>query len=109
MGLRTCLYFTQVEEGVEGTEISEAKYQVVTVKPGSEKASAVKEPKKPKKDLPPKDLKIWELKQRVRELEMEKKQWEIKEKNFTKKLEKAKEFTSKATQVICEFDEICHY
>jgi len=88
----------KVEEGVEGTEISEAKYQVVTVKPGLEKASAVKEPKKPKKDLPPKDLKIWELKQRVRELEMEKKQWEIKEKNFTKKLEKAKEFTSKATQ-----------
>ena len=40
---------------------------------------------------------------------MEKKQWEIKEKNFTKKLEKAKEFTSKATQVICEFDEKCHY
>ena len=80
---------------------------MVTVTPGIERIAppsqerlAKKGVKMPKKDLAPKDLKIFELKARVRELENEKRHWEVKEKAFTKKLEKAKEFTSKATQVM---------
>ena len=70
------------------------------IAPPSQERLAKKGVKMPKKDLAPKDLKIFELKARVRELENEKRHWEVKEKAFTKKLEKAKEFTSKATQVM---------
>jgi len=91
----------KVEEGAEEDTVT----QVVTVTPGIERIAppsqerlAKKGVKMPKKDLAPKDLKIFELKARVRELENEKRHWEVKEKAFTKKLEKAKEFTSKATQ-----------
>ena len=99
----------KVEE-IEGADRSQVT-QVVTVSTGIEKIPSpakagkgvkpgIKLPKgKESKDLPPKDLKILELKARVKELEGEKKQWIEKEKAFAKKLEKAKEFTSKATQV----------
>ena len=100
----------KVEE-IEGADPSQVT-QVVTVSTGIEKIPSpakaggkgvkpgIKLPKgKEAKDLPPKDLKILELKARVKELEGEKKQWIEKEKAFAKKLEKAKEFTSKATQV----------
>lgn len=99
----------KVEE-IEGADRSQVT-QVVTVSTGIEKIPSpakaggkglkpgIKLPKgKEAKDLPPKDLKILELKARVKELEGEKKQWIEKEKAFAKKLEKAKEFTSKATQ-----------
>lgn len=100
----------KVEE-VEGADPSTGEttsYQVVTVTPGIENISPAKPkgkaglklPKgKEAKDLAPKDLKILELKARVKELEAEKKQWMEKEKAFSKKLDKAKDFTSKATQV----------